>query len=86
MNQKFDSVFLISSQEKETDLSRKIELGFGPNGLGILSVTDVSLRLRHAVYHLFVFIFIFFFHHVFSVIVYMLNRNAYVLDCTLFMI
>ncbi|KAL6221832.1 hypothetical protein ACLB2K_005225 [Fragaria x ananassa] len=28
-------------KEKETDLSRNIEEGFGPKGLGILSVTDV---------------------------------------------
>jgi hypothetical protein len=28
-------------QDKNHDLSLKIEQGFGPNGLGILSVTDV---------------------------------------------
>jgi hypothetical protein len=29
------------SQDKNHDLSLKIEQGFGPNGLGILSVTHV---------------------------------------------
>lgn len=28
-------------QDKSIDLSMKIEEGFGPNGLGILSITDV---------------------------------------------
>ncbi len=28
-------------QDKSADLSMKIEEGFGPNGLGILSITDV---------------------------------------------
>lgn len=28
-------------QDKRADLSLKIEEGFGPNGLGILSITDV---------------------------------------------
>ncbi|CAN1331293.1 hypothetical protein LINPERPRIM_LOCUS35269 [Linum perenne] len=30
-------------KEKNMDLSNKIEEGFGPNGLGILSVTDIKL-------------------------------------------
>lgn len=32
-------------QDKNSDLSMKIEEGFGPNGLGILSVTDVRAKL-----------------------------------------
>lgn len=35
----FSSKFM--KQDRNVDLSMKIEEGFGPNGLGILSVTDV---------------------------------------------
>lgn len=33
--------FFFLLQDKRADLSLKIEEGFGPNGLGILSITDV---------------------------------------------
>ena len=33
--------FYFFLQDKRADLSLKIEEGFGPNGLGILSITDV---------------------------------------------
>ncbi|KAK9947748.1 hypothetical protein M0R45_003357 [Rubus argutus] len=41
-------------KDKETDLSRKIEEGFGPKGLGILSITDVPgfSSLRRNLLHL----------------------------------
>lgn len=46
---KTSSVFLIARdllrQDKNSDLSMKIEEGFGPNGLGIISVTDVRAKL-----------------------------------------
>lgn len=34
-------------QDKNADLSVKIEQGFGANGLGILAVTDVWIQLLH---------------------------------------
>ncbi|CAI0625934.1 unnamed protein product, partial [Linum tenue] len=36
---------LMMIQEKDVDLSSKIEEGFGPNGLGILSIKDVRTCL-----------------------------------------
>lgn len=53
-------------QDRNVDLSMKIEEGFGPNGLGILSVTDVwNVFLRIWLFNLYnaikclVFLFLF---------------------------
>jgi hypothetical protein len=34
---------LLLMQERDRDLSGKIEEGLGPNGLGIISIADVSV-------------------------------------------
>ncbi|KAL2329329.1 hypothetical protein Fmac_022756 [Flemingia macrophylla] len=48
------SISFTQLQDKNVDLSSKIEQGFGPNGLGILSVTDVPgySSLRRNLLHL----------------------------------
>lgn len=38
------SFIFLNEQDANLDLSIKIEEGFGPNGLGILSISDVCFQ------------------------------------------